>query len=241
MSFSQHKYLIPGLRPVPLDTPSPSPEPELHGQMPAPLRTMTPLPALKPMTLATSLAANPLLSNVLASGSAPFNISKPSMPRFMTPLTTPSGQASMTPKTKVKPQFGTSKSVQLSNAASSSQSAQAKPVNMLKSKPPPSPAEAFQKDWSLPLYSKLAQQLRALLVLSAANHPNIIPGPDLILQGEDDELEQGQGDLVKAWCINDEVAGTDREDGDLRGQDDDVPSSDEATSPPPTNMAHHLC
>ncbi|PBK80347.1 hypothetical protein ARMGADRAFT_1092296 [Armillaria gallica] len=275
-SFSQHKYSIPGLQPVPLDTLSPLPEPELHGRTPAPLRTMTPPPAPKPTTSATSLAANPSSFNILTSGSAPFNISKPPMPRFTTPLMTPSGQASTTPKTRVKPQFGTSKSVQLSNAASSSQSAQAKPVDTLKSKPPPPPAEAFQKDWSSPLHSKLAQQLRVgppanatrsgvstptpshTFAVDAANCPNIIPGRDSILQGEgssstllrsceplflpgtDDELEQGLGDLVEAGHVDDEVVGTDGEDGDLRGQDDDVSSSDEATSPPPTNMACRL-
>ncbi|PBK98333.1 hypothetical protein ARMGADRAFT_1075193 [Armillaria gallica] len=236
-----------------------------------------PPPAPKSTTSATSLAANPSSSNVLASGSAPFNISKPPMPRFTRPLMTPSGQASMTLKTRAKPQFGTSKLAPLSNAASSSQSAQAKPVNVLKSKLPPPPAEAFQKDWSLPLHSKPAQQLRVgplanatqsgastptpscIFVVNAANRPNIIPGCDSILQGEgsssallrsckplflpgtDDELEQGQGDLVKAGRVDDEVVGTDGEDGDLQGHyEDDASSSDEATSPPPTNVARRL-
>lgn len=140
----QHKYSVPNLRPVPLDTPSPSPEPELRVQtfsLVSP-KTATP-PIQEPMTSATNLAANPSSSNVRASGSTPFNISKPSLPRFTTPLTTSSGQASMTPKTKVPSQSVTSKSAQPSNAASSSQSAPAKPVDTLKTKPPPPPGALF--------------------------------------------------------------------------------------------------
>ncbi|PBK80343.1 hypothetical protein ARMGADRAFT_1092290 [Armillaria gallica] len=97
--------------------------------------------------------------------------------------------------------------------------------------------------------------------VDAAAHSNIVRGPDpnldflqegnilvpstnrepLFLPGTDDEEEQAQEDLVKAGRVDDEVAGTNGEDGDLRGQDeDDASSSDEATSPPPTNMARRL-
>ncbi|PBK81665.1 hypothetical protein ARMGADRAFT_1091056 [Armillaria gallica] len=97
--------------------------------------------------------------------------------------------------------------------------------------------------------------------VDAAAHPNVIRGPDpnldflqegnvlvpstdrepLFLPGTDDEDEQAQEDLVEAGRVDDEVAGTDGEDGDLQGQDeDDASSSDEATSPPPTNVARRL-
>ncbi|PBK82427.1 hypothetical protein ARMGADRAFT_1090291 [Armillaria gallica] len=141
---------------------------------------------------------------------------------------------------------------------------------------PSDSTKAFQKDWTSPLHSKPAQQLKTVpsindtrsgassptpsqaLFVNAATRPNIVPGPDVTLQGEgtsaallrgheplfllgtDDELEQGQRDLVEAGHVDDKVAGTHGEDGNLRGQDDDVPSSDEATSPPPTNMARRL-
>ncbi|PBK81054.1 hypothetical protein ARMGADRAFT_1091601, partial [Armillaria gallica] len=72
----------------------------------------------------------------------------------------------------------------------------------------------------------------------------LVPSTDrepLFLPGTDDEEEQAQEGLVKAGRVDDEVAGTDGEDGDLRGQDEDnASSSDEATSPPPTNVARRL-
>ncbi len=61
------------------------------------------------------------------------------------------------------------------------------------------------------------------------------------MPGTDDGLEQVQGNLVEDSCIEEEVASTDGEDGDFRGQDDaDAQSSDEASSPPPTNLVRHL-
>ncbi|PBK85978.1 hypothetical protein ARMGADRAFT_1035958 [Armillaria gallica] len=131
---------------------------------------------------------------------------------------------------------------------------------------PSDSTEAFQKDWTSPLHSKPAQQLKTVpsindrrsgassptpsraLFVNAATRPHIIPGPDATLQGEgtsaallrgheplflpgtDDEQEQIQEDLVEDSHIEEEVAGTDGEDGDVG----------EATSPPPTNLARRL-
>ncbi|PBK89133.1 hypothetical protein ARMGADRAFT_1084215 [Armillaria gallica] len=96
-----------------------------------------------------------------------------------------------------------------------------------------------------------------LLTVNAATCPSVNPGPNpadegsvaslpgvrkaLFLPGTDDKLAQIQGDLVEDDRVEEEVAGTDGEDGDVRGQDDeDAQGSDEATSPPPTNMACQL-
>ncbi|PBK79886.1 hypothetical protein ARMGADRAFT_1092665 [Armillaria gallica] len=67
---------------------------------------------------------------------------------------------------------------------------------------PSDSTEAFQKDWSSPLHSKPAQQLKTVpsindkrsrassptpsraLFVNAATRPNIVPGPDATLQGE---------------------------------------------------------
>ncbi len=137
--YFQHKYSIPNLRPVPLDTPSPSPEPALRVRtpVPAPPRTTTPAPQ-QPTTSAANPAAHISSSNVRAPGSASFNISKPPMPRFTTPLATPTGQSSMTQKSKVKARPVTSIPVQRSEAASST--------------------EPFPKDWTSPLHRKPGQQ-----------------------------------------------------------------------------------
>ncbi len=170
--YFQHKYSIPNLRPVPLHTPSPSPEPALWVQTPASPRTMTPppvppppqkerTPALQkqqstaPITpqqvaprctpnlagsvpnldlSAANLAANTASSNIQASGSMPFIISKPPLPRFTTPLTSqPAGQSSSTQR-KAMPKFS--------------------------SFSPSNSTEAFQKDWALPLHRKPGQQLK---------------------------------------------------------------------------------
>ncbi len=151
LPFPQHKYLISNLRPVPLDMPSPSPEPELRVQVPVFLRTKTPPPAprttmpfpQKGTTPTANPAANTPSSNVQASGSAPFNISKPPLPRFLTLSTTPQMvQSSLTQKV-MKPQLVTSKSSQSSHAVSSSQMTLAKSVDTLKSGPPLPPGTLF--------------------------------------------------------------------------------------------------
>ncbi len=137
---SQHKYSIPNLRPVPLDTPLPSPEPELRVQMPVPPppRTMTLPPALKSTTSTANPAANTMSPTVRASGSAPFDISKPPMPRFSTPSTTQqTGQTSKAPQKKVTPTPISSKSVESSVAALLHQVSSSQPVDTLKSKPLP--------------------------------------------------------------------------------------------------------
>ncbi|PBK87480.1 hypothetical protein ARMGADRAFT_1085503 [Armillaria gallica] len=96
-----------------------------------------------------------------------------------------------------------------------------------------------------------------LLMVNAATRPLVNPGPNpadkgsvapfprvygpLFFPGTDDEEEQVQGDLVEDSRIEDEIAGTDGEDGDVQSQaEEDAQSSDDATSPSPTNMARRL-
>ncbi|PBK88658.1 hypothetical protein ARMGADRAFT_1084218, partial [Armillaria gallica] len=95
-----------------------------------------------------------------------------------------------------------------------------------------------------------------LLIVDAATHSLVIPGPspahegsvDLLLgiheplffPGTDEEEDQVQEDLGEDER-EEEIAGTDGEDGDMPGRhDDDNQSSDEATSPPPTKLARRL-
>ncbi|PBK79011.1 hypothetical protein ARMGADRAFT_1112034, partial [Armillaria gallica] len=216
------------------------------------------------------------------------------MPRFTAPSPTQqTGQSSATQKTKVKPQFVTSKSAQPSKAASSSQTVPAKQTNALKSKPPLPPgtmfigfdkpevdsnagpsdnSEAFQKDWTSTLH-KPAEQFKTgppinaarsevstqasshALVVDAAARPNIIRGPDPNLSPlrEDDKKEQVREDLVTGdAAIFDDDGHVDNfpspddnapslaqhEQMDIDG--DEPQSSDEATSPLPTNAARRL-
>ncbi|PBK83847.1 hypothetical protein ARMGADRAFT_1089080, partial [Armillaria gallica] len=164
---------------------------------------------------AANPAPNTSSSNVRASGPAPYNIPKPPMRRFTTPSTTQWTGPSSSSQRKVTPSLIASKSAQPSKAASSSQTTLPKPVDALKSRPPP-PAtrfvsfdkstvddnsgpsdstEAFQKDWSSPLHNKPAQlkigppinisrsgastqASSQVLVVNAADRPNVIQGPD---------------------------------------------------------------
>lgn len=97
-------------------------------------------------------------SSILTLSSTCINIAKPPMPKFMTPSSSQqAGQLATALQKKVTPTPITSKSVHPSQAASSSQTFPAKPVDMLKSKPllpPTDSSEAFQKDWSSPLHGK---------------------------------------------------------------------------------------
>ncbi len=62
----------------------------------------------------------------------------------------------------------------------------------------------------------------------------------LFFPGTGDE-ELVQGNLVEEERVDEEVAGTDGDDGDSRGRDNgDAQSSDEAPSPPPTKTARRL-
>ncbi|PBK96024.1 hypothetical protein ARMGADRAFT_1077535 [Armillaria gallica] len=305
-----HKYSIPNLWPIPLDTPSLSPEPESRVQVPLPPKTKTLPPAPKPTTplpqkektpvpqkqqstapitpqrvalrrtpsLVGSVpslglsAANPAAtiasSNVQASGSAPFIISKPSLPKFTTPLTRQQAGRSFSSQRKVMP-----RSLVDDNTGPSDSS------------------KAFQKDWTSPLHRKPAQQLKIgppinasrsgastrassrVLVVNAADRSNIIRGPDpnlsplregsvvvpssdcrpLFLPGTDDEEEPVHEDLVSkksalfeddgladnfSGLDNDEPNPPQEEPMDLDGGE--PPSDDEVPSPPPTNIARRL-
>ncbi|KAK0238233.1 hypothetical protein EDD85DRAFT_952415 [Armillaria nabsnona] len=264
-----HKYLIPNLCPVPLDTSSPSPEPELRVQMltPAPLKTATP-PIQKPTTSATNLAVNPLSSNVRAPGSMPFHLFKSPLPNSTTPLP------------QVQLPFITSKSAQPFNASSSSQSALVKPVDASKSKPPLPPVtlflgsgkamvgdnsgpsdspNAFLKDWTSPLHHKPAQQLKTvspketlhsetptrpslqILAVNAPDHPNVVPGPNPAQEGTVTQFHSVHGLLFLP-----EVTGTGGEDGGnfanlLPPPTGAADTDDEGYSPPPIKKAHRLC
>ncbi|PBK90861.1 hypothetical protein ARMGADRAFT_1082601 [Armillaria gallica] len=232
-----HKYLIPNLCPVPLDTPSPSLEPESHVQAPVLLRTIAPLLALKPTTPPSPKEKMPALRQ----------------------------QQSMVPVT---------------------------PQRTRKVTPNPSDSsEAFQKDWTSPLHSKPAQQLKIgppvnamqsevltrassrALAIDAAARTNIIHGPDpnlgplregnvviplsdrqlLFFLGTDDEEERIQEDLVTSRAaffeddgLADNISNLDDDEpvppqDEPMGFDKDEPSSDdEEPSPPPTNLAHCL-
>ncbi|PBK85936.1 hypothetical protein ARMGADRAFT_1086982 [Armillaria gallica] len=139
-----HKYSIPNLHPVPLDTPSPSPEPVLQVQTPAPPRTKTPPPqkettpvphkqqSLVPVTPqraapqhAPDIAGSILKLNMPAANCAATTTSS----HFMAPSTAQkTGQLAMSQR-KVMPK-------------------------------PSDSSEAFQKDWTSPLHSKPGQQFK---------------------------------------------------------------------------------
>ncbi|PBK92316.1 hypothetical protein ARMGADRAFT_1081099 [Armillaria gallica] len=227
MPWSIHKYSIPNLRPIPLDTPSPSLEPESHVQAPVLPRTIAPLPPLK--------------------------LTMPLPQKERTPA--PQKPQSMAPVTPLNAQ-PTGRTVAIQRKLMSFD----KPEAVSNSGPSYS-TETFQKDWTSPLHSKPAQQLKTVpltnamcsgassptpsqaLAVNTANRPNIIQGPDpsllcegsvlvpsngrepLFLPGTDDEEDQVPEDLMETSHVDKEVAGTDGEDGD---------------SPPPTNLARRL-
>ncbi|PBK79424.1 hypothetical protein ARMGADRAFT_1093130 [Armillaria gallica] len=195
----------------------------------------------------------------------------PQLEKTPAPRKQQSVQLAMAPQKKVTPTPITSQVVQPSVDALLHQAASTQPVDLPKTMPPPGSSGTFQKDWSLPLHHKPGQQFKIgppkdtmhseaptrassrAFAIDAAAHPNIIRGPDpnldslqegnvlvpstdsepLFLPGTDNEEEQAQEDLVETGRVDEEVAGTDGEEG--------AQSSDEATSPPPTNMACRLC
>ncbi|PBK81677.1 hypothetical protein ARMGADRAFT_1091077 [Armillaria gallica] len=176
----------------------------------------------------------------------------------------------MAPQKKVTPTPITSQAVQPSVDALLRQAASTQPIDLPKTMPPPGSSGTFQKDWSSPLHRKPGQQFKIgppkdtthseaptrasshAFAIDATARPNVIRGPNpnldslqegnvlvpstdgkpLFLPGTDDEEEQAQEDLVETGRVDEEVAGTDGEEG--------AQSSDEATSPPPTNMARRL-
>ncbi|PBK90677.1 hypothetical protein ARMGADRAFT_1082413 [Armillaria gallica] len=143
------------------------------------LQVAGPVPRLN--LLAASPAAIALSSNVRASDSTAVDIAKPSMPRFTTLSNAqPSGRTSATHRKLMS--FDKPEAVSNSGPSHST--------------------EAFQKDWTSPLHSKPAQQLKTVppvnatrsgassptpsraLAVNAANCPNIIQGPDTSLLHE---------------------------------------------------------
>ncbi len=107
----------------------------------APLHTADIVGSIPSLNLAAaSSATNTTSSNVRTPGSAPFNISKPPMPRFSTPSTVPqTGQLAMVPRRKVMPMPITSQAVQSSVNALLRQAALTQPVDFdfLNTRPPP--------------------------------------------------------------------------------------------------------
>ncbi|PBK95927.1 hypothetical protein ARMGADRAFT_1028176 [Armillaria gallica] len=236
-----HKYSIPNLCPVPLDTPSPSPKPESRVQAPVLPRTIAPPPPLKPTTPLPQKERTP----------------PPQKPQSTAPVTPSNAQPTGRTSATRRKLMSFDKPGTVSNSG------------------PSHSTETFQKDWTSPLHSKPAQQLKTVpptnatrsgassptpswaLAVNAANRPNIIQGPNpsllregsvlvpsngrepLFLPGTDDEGDQVPEDLMETGRVDEEVAGTDGEDGDSQSQNEED-ASDEDTSPPPTNLAHRL-
>ncbi|PBK79253.1 hypothetical protein ARMGADRAFT_1093332, partial [Armillaria gallica] len=202
-----HKYSIPNLRPVPLDTPSPSPEPSLPIRTPAPPRTKTPPPASRPttppphkqtipaprkqqsLTPVTPQRAVPQRAPDISGSILKFNL--PAANRAATTTSSHVRASGLAPINIVQPplpRFTVPSTVQKTGQAATSQR---------KVTPKPSgSSEAFQKDWTSPLHSKSAQQLKTgpqinaprsevptrasslALAVDAAARPTIIRGPD---------------------------------------------------------------
>ncbi|PBK83042.1 hypothetical protein ARMGADRAFT_1089791 [Armillaria gallica] len=193
--------------------------------MPTPSKTTTPVPSSTEAQVIESSMAKCVPPPQNVGSSMPCIDLLAASPKAPVPLTpdsgTSKGQVTQLPAnntTRVQQQTTQRKVKPMPiTAATANVAFPPDPTSLLHQKPGTSfrfgpPAHTTGSEMSLKSSSS------HLLMVDAATWPLVNPGPNPADEGTDDEEEQVQGDLVEDSHIEDEIAGTDGEDGDIQSQ-----------------------